>query len=152
MAELSKQKKYDKLYLDIAFRISEMSHAVRKKVGSVCVKEDRIISYGWNGTPSGFDNNCEVTSNEILSTKLEVMHAEQNTICKLAKHGESSRGSTLYTTLTPCFECAKLIIQAGIVRVVYLEEYPYAGHSGEHRQMGKELLKKAGIPCDLWIE
>lgn len=111
--------KKDLLYIDLAQRVGFESHAVRAKVGAVLVKEDNILAYGYNGTPSGFDNNCEVDN----VTKREVLHAESNCITKVARSTNSSDGATLYVTLSPCFECSKLIIQSGIKRVVYLEKY-----------------------------
>lgn len=110
--------------MDIAIRVAEMSHAQRKKVGCVIVKDDRILSMGWNGTPSGFDNKCEDENCDgSLTTKKEVLHAELNCLAKLAKSTESSKGSTMYVTLSPCINCAKLIIQCGIQRVVFKEKY-----------------------------
>lgn len=111
--------KWDLLYLDIADRIGQMSYAERKKVGAVLVKDKNILAYGYNGTPSGFDNCCE-HNNE---TKREVLHAESNAIAKIARGHQSSDGATLYVTLSPCFECAKLIIQSGVERVVFREKY-----------------------------
>lgn len=114
------QEKSDLLYMDIAKRISLMSYAERKKVGAVIVKDNNIVSFGYNGTPTGWDNKCE---NSDMNTIPEVIHAEANCICKCSKQGISSEGGTLYVTLSPCYECAKLIIQAGIKRVVYEELY-----------------------------
>lgn len=114
------KKRMDELYLDLAKRIAEMSFSARSKVGGVLVKDGNIISFGWNGTPHGFDNKCEDTSNVTLPI---VVHAEQNIIAKLARHSGNAQGACLYLTLSPCFECSKLIIQSGISRVVYLEEY-----------------------------
>lgn len=111
------------MYMDIAKRVGEMSHAKRKKVGCICVKDGRIISMGWNGTPTGFDNKCEIEIDGKLKTREEVLHAELNCISKLAKSTESSRGSAMYLTLSPCFQCAKLIIQSEITEVYYTEEY-----------------------------
>lgn len=129
---------YDKLYMDIAMRVSEMSYAIRNKVGCIIVKDHNIISYGFNGTPSGFDNSCEYTNvNNELETKLEVLHAESNAISKLAKTSYSSDGATVYITLSPCFECAKLLIQSGINKIFYKEQY--------RNLNGIELLQKAGI-------
>jgi dCMP deaminase len=120
-----------------ALAMSELSHAQRRKVGAILVSpQGGIIAEGFNGTPSGFDNNCE--SN--LITKPEVLHAESNAITKVAKSTNSSAGATLYCTLSCCFECAKLIIQAGIVRFVYLEDYRCVN--------GLDLLRKAGIRVD----
>jgi dCMP deaminase len=118
--------KLDKLYMDIAGRIGQMSHARRKKVGAVLVSNDNIISMGWNGTAAGDDNNCEEydADRDELVTRPEVLHAESNCLMKLiASGGQSSKGSTLYVTLSPCTECAKLIKQAKISRVVYGEAY-----------------------------
>ena len=135
--EVIKQQKHDKFYLDIALRVSEMSDAIRNKVGCVIVKNHNIISYGWNGMPKGFDNNCEDEVNGKLITKKEVLHSELNAISKLVKSNQSSENSTLYLTLSPCLECSKLIIQSSITRVVYINEY--------RKTDGLELLKKAGI-------
>lgn len=132
-----KQRKLDKLYIDLAKRISEMSYAKRNKVGGILVKDNNIISFGWNGTPTGFDNECE---DEFNNTKPEVIHAEMNIYSKLAKIGNSSNGATLYLTLSPCYECSKLIIQSGTTRVVYLKEYR------DKRPI--EFLKKAKIEVE----
>ena len=143
-------EKHDIQYMKIAKIWAENSHARRNKVGAIIVKDNMIISDGYNGMPAGFDNCCEYEetikdfdsegyySDYIkLVTKPEVLHAEANAITKLAKSTNSSIGATLYVTLSPCLECAKLIIQSGIKRVVYEEIY----RSTE----GLELLKKAGI-------
>ena len=126
---------------------SQLSYAKRKKVGCLIVKNGAIISDGYNGTPSGFDNICEynnfiLTNNgnsvkENIITKPEVLHAESNAISKLAKSTQSSDGATLYATCSPCLDCAKLIIQCGIIRVVYSEQYRIDD--------GLKLLKKANI-------
>lgn len=136
------QEKSDLLYMDIAKRISLMSYAERKKVGAVIVKDNNIVSFGYNGTPTGWDNKCEkvhcdFSGNEYTETIPEVIHAEANCICKCSKQGISSEGGTLYVTLSPCYECAKLIIQAGIKRVVYKELY--------RNSNSIEFLQKAGI-------
>lgn len=117
---------------------SENSYCERRRVGALIVKDKSIISDGYNGTPSGFENLCE---DEEGHTKPYVLHAEANAITKVAKSGNSSDGATLYVTASPCIECAKLIIQAGIRRVVYSEMYRYSD--------GIELLQKAGIGVDL---
>lgn len=118
------QDKYDVLMMDIAYRTAGESHAVRRKVGAVVEKDGAIISMGWNGMPEGFDNNCEdVVVDGSLVTKKEVLHAEANALMKLAKNRGDAKNSTLYITLTPCFNCAKMIHQAGIKRVVYQEDY-----------------------------
>lgn len=114
-----KQLKYDSLYMNIANSFAEMSFAERKKVGAIAVKNGNIIGHGWNGMPSGWTNECEIDN----VTKPQVLHAEMNLISKLAKGTESSEGATVYVTLSPCIECAKLMLQAGIKRVVYQEKY-----------------------------
>jgi dCMP deaminase len=101
-----------------------MSHATRAQVGAILVKDNNIISMGWNGTPSGFDNNCEITLDDnTLVTKPEVLHAESNCITKVARSSQSSENSTMYITISPCMECAKLIAQSGVSRVVYKNFY-----------------------------
>lgn len=129
----------DRAYLDIASRWSKLSMAKRKKVGCIIVKNGSIISDGYNGTPSGFDNDCEFEDpfNKSLITKAEVLHAESNAITKLAKSTQSSVASTMYITISPCVDCAKLIIQSGIERVVYGELY--------RNKDGINLLSKAGV-------
>ena len=114
-----------------------LSVAKRRQVGCLIVKDGQIISDGYNGTPHGFDNDCEFETRFGLETKPEVLHAESNALTKLAKSTQSSEGATIYVTLSPCFDCAKLMIQSGIKRVVYLDEYRITG--------GIELLEKAGI-------
>lgn len=123
---MSTKKEIDTLYIEISRRIAQESKAVRKKVGGVLTKNQNIISYGWNGTPSGDNNTCEnVTDDGSLVTKAEVTHCEMNIFGKLldSEHPQSTKGSELFLTLSPCFECAKLIKRAGTVRVVYDEEY-----------------------------
>lgn len=112
--------KFDNLYMDIAKRISSMSFSKRSKVGCVIIKDNNIVAFGWNGMPSGFDNSCEDENNNTFD---EVIHAEENAICKAALQGISLNGATLYLTMSPCPHCSKLILQSGIKRVVYLEEY-----------------------------
>lgn len=131
------QANLDRAYMDIALSWAKMSHAKRKQVGCIIAKDGQIISDGYNGTPHGFDNNCELDTRFGYETKPEVLHAESNAITKLAKGTQSSIDSTVYITLSPCFECSKLMIQSGIKRVVYLEEYRFTD--------GVDLLKKAGI-------
>ena len=131
------QNKLDKAYKDIAVRCSLMSHARRKQVGCIIVKDGQIISDGYNGTPNGFDNDCEFPTRYGWETKPEVLHAETNAITKIAKSTQSSKGSTMYITLSPCFNCAKLIIQSGIKRVIFKEQYSETS--------GIELLKRANI-------
>lgn len=141
--------KRDYQYMRIAKLWSENSHAVRHKVGAILVKDNMIISDGYNGTPSGFDNCCEYEVRSLrpedgevveLFTKPEVLHAEANAITKVAKSTQSSEGSTLYVTMSPCIECAKLVIQAGIKKVYYDEIY--------RNTDGLDLLKKAGIELE----
>jgi dCMP deaminase len=125
---------WDKTFIEVAKLIAQHSKANRAKVGAILVKNNRIISIGYNGTPSGFDNTCE---DENGITKKEVIHAESNCLMKCACSNESTENSTLYVTMSPCFECAKLIIQAKIKNVLYLEEY--------RDILGIELLKKSNI-------
>lgn len=129
-----KQRNFDIRYLQMATIWAENSYCKRKKVGALLVKEKMIISDGYNGTPSGFENDCE---DDDFLTKAYVLHAEANAITKVAKSGNSSEGATLYVTTLPCIECAKLIIQSGISRVVYSNNY--------RKKEGLELLKRAGI-------
>ena len=130
----SKQLKFDRSYLRMAQVWAENSYCNRRKVGALIVKDRMIISDGYNGTPSGFENVCE---DEDGHTKPYVLHAEANAITKVAKSNNSSNGATLYVTAAPCMECAKLIIQSGIRRVVYVESYRLSD--------GIELLERAGI-------
>lgn len=119
-----KELKLHSLYIDIAERISMMSYAIRKKVGCIAVKDGRIISMGWNGTPHGFDNSCEtIDQNGNMVTKKEVLHAELNMFAKIAKSHDRVDGADLYVTLSPCVECSKLIMQSGIKRVFFKETY-----------------------------
>lgn len=169
----SKQSRYNKFYMDMADRVAEMSHAVRRKVGSVMVKEGNIISFGWNDMPAGWDNNCEdkewmdrgaggwldfeeieerwpfVETSDMdgeyigryrLKTKPEVLHSEANAILKIARSGESSEGATLFTTLAPCHDCAKLIYQSGISSVYYRDTY--------RDSRGVEFLEKCGVTVE----
>ena len=129
-----KQMKLDCRYMRMARIWAENSYCLRRKVGALLVKDKMIISDGYNGTPSGFENICE---DENDHTKPYVLHAEANAITKVARSNNSSEGATLYVTSSPCIECAKLIIQAGIKRVVYSEKY--------RLEDGIELLKRAGI-------
>lgn len=129
-----KQLKYDKAYLKMAREWGKLSHCKRKQVGALIVKDRMIISDGFNGTPTGFDNCCE---DEEGVTKWEVLHAEANAILKVAGSTQSADGATLYITLSPCTQCSKLIHQAGIKRVVYAEEYKDIS--------GIYFLKKAGV-------
>lgn len=119
-----KQRKLDGMFLNIAKEISTMSHCQRAKVGAVLVKDSNIISFGYNGMPAGMDNCCEEPSDPGgLVTKYQVIHAESNALLKAAKMGVSTVGTTMYCTLSPCKDCSKLILQAGVERVVYLEMF-----------------------------
>jgi dCMP deaminase len=129
-----KQELLDRRYMRMAFIWSENSYCQRRKVGALLVKDKMIISDGYNGTPSGFENICEDENNV---TKPYVLHAEANAITKVARSNNSSNGATLYVTSSPCIECAKLIIQAGIKRVVYSDAYRLSD--------GIELLRRAEI-------
>lgn len=129
-----KQLKLDKRYLSMAKIWAENSYCNRRKVGALIVKNKMIISDGYNGTPSGFENKCEDHNNITFPY---VLHAEANAITKVAKSNNSSEGATLYVTTSPCLECSKLIIQSGIKRVVFCDLY--------HNVEGVELLKKAGV-------
>ena len=130
----NKQELLDRRYMRMAFIWAENSYCKRRKVGALLVKEKMIISDGYNGTPSGFENICE---DDHDVTKPYVLHAEANAITKVARSNNSSEGATLYVTSSPCIECAKLIIQAGIKRVVYSDAYRLSD--------GIELLKRADI-------
>lgn len=131
-----KQQIIDKRYLRMAHIWAENSYCIRRKVGALLVKDQMIISDGYNGTPAGFPNVCE---DENGSTRPYVLHAEANAITKVARSGNSSEGSTLYITASPCMECSKLIIQSGIKRVVFHELYRLSD--------GLDLLRNAGIDC-----
>ena len=139
-----KQHKYDIAYLKMALEWGKLSHCKRKQVGALIVKDRMIISDGFNGTPSGFDNNCEYDTYKdglpILVTKPEVLHAESNALMKLCKSTNSSLGSTIYLTHSPCFDCSKLILQSGIIRVVYNTEY--------RTNDGINFLKQSDITVD----
>lgn len=134
MKKEEKQKLLDQRYLKMAMIWAQNSYCKRRQVGALLVKDKMIISDGYNGTPSGFENICE---DEDDRTKPYVLHAEANAITKVAKSGNSSEGATMYVTSSPCLECSKLIIQAGIKRVVFTESY--------RLDDGINLLKRAGI-------
>lgn len=130
----TKQELLDQRYMRMALIWAENSYCTRRKVGALIVKDKMIISDGYNGTPAGFENVCELDDG---TTKSYVLHAEANAITKIAKTHNSSEGATLYVTMSPCIECAKLIIQAGIKRVVYLTKYRLTD--------GLELLERANV-------
>ena len=140
--------KFIKLYMDWASRTAQLSHARRLQVGAVIVKDDSVISYGYNGMPAGWDNNCEdeighvldVDENVVeirLKTKPEVLHAESNAIAKLAKSTESGDGAVLFVTHSPCLDCAKLIFQSGICGVFYRDSY--------RNTDGTAFLERSGV-------
>lgn len=120
MKSTAKAERYDKAYLRMASTWAELSHCSRKKVGALIVRDGRIISDGYNGTPAGFDNCCE---NDLGETHWYVLHAEANAILKVARSTNDCNNATLYLTLSPCKDCCKLILQAGINRVVYINDY-----------------------------
>lgn len=130
----AKQERYDRAYLKMALEWAKLSHCTRKQVGALLVKDGMIISDGYNGTPTGFPNDCE---DEQGTTLWYVLHAEANAIMKVARSTNNARGATLYLTHSPCKDCSKLVLQAGIKRLVYLA--PYKDVSG------LELLEKGGV-------
>ena len=145
---MPEQFELDKTYLQMAGVWAQLSKAKRKKVGCLIVKDNQIISDGYNGTPQGYDNECEIVNEHFvpqaknkLQTKREVLHAESNALMKLAKSTNSSKGSTIYLTISPCFDCAKLIIQAEVVRVVCSQKYRITD--------GIEFLNKNNIQVDI---
>jgi dCMP deaminase len=136
------KEKFKQAYMQTAQTFAELSHACRLKVGAIVVKEDRIISIGYNGMPSGWDNNCEdeflhEDGSTTLRTKPEVLHAETNAIAKLAKSNDSGNGATMFITHSPCIECAKLIYQSGINHVVYMQKY--------RDDAGIKFLEQSGV-------
>jgi len=140
---MANQLELDHTFLEMAYVFANLSKAKRRKVGCIIVKDGQVISNGFNGTPSGFSNCCEeplyssVDDCYILQTKPEVLHAETNALMKIARSTNSSIGSTMYLTCSPCFECAKLIIQSGIIRLVYKEDY--------RKEDGIDLLRQTDI-------
>jgi len=131
--------KFKTLWMGVASLVSDMSSAKRLQVGAIIVKDNRIISIGYNGMPSGWDNECEYETEEGLRTRPEVLHAESNAIAKVARSTDSSEGASLFCTHTPCIECAKLIYQSGITEVYIGQDYDARKGNGE------EFLRKAGI-------
>lgn len=132
--DIAKQHRYDKAYLRLALEWSKLSYCKRKQVGAIIVRDKMIISDGYNGAPSGFENCCEDENN---LTYWHVLHAEANAILKVARSTHSCEGATLYITLSPCKDCSKLIHQSGIKRVVFIQEYK--------DNSGLDFLKKAGV-------
>lgn len=139
--DMEKDRQFDRSYLEMAAVWAKNSYCTRRQVGAILVRDRMIISDGYNGTPSGFENVCE---DENGVTKPYVLHAEANAITKVAKSSNSSLGATLYITDAPCLECAKLIIQAGIARVVYTKEYRISD--------GVDLLRRAGVRVEKFEE
>lgn len=137
MNDKKKQRRYDMAYLRMAKTWAELSHCDRKQVGAIIVKDGMIISDGFNGTPSGFDNCCESENGE---THWYVLHAEANAILKVAKSTHNCQEATLYLTLSPCKECSKLVVQSGIKRVVYADAYKDIS--------GLNFLKEAGVETE----
>jgi dCMP deaminase len=137
MQKQEKQTLLDQRYIRMATIWAENSYCTRRKVGAIIVKDQMIISDGYNGTPSGFENVCETVDNV---TKSYVLHAEANAITKVSKSNNSSDGATLYVTTSPCMECSKLIIQSGIKRVVFDEKYK--------NTEGLDILKRAGVKVE----
>lgn len=133
-----KQERYDRAYLKMAAQWAQLSHCKRKKVGALIVREGMIISDGYNGTPSGFENQCE---DENGDTKWYVLHAEANAITKVARSTNNARNATLYLTLSPCRECSKLVHQIGVRRLVYMDEYKDASGLNFLRQAGVEVVQ-----------
>jgi len=136
------KEKFKRAYMQTAQTFAELSSARRLKVGAIVVKEDRIISIGYNGMPAGWDNNCEEETRYedggvLLKTKSEVLHAETNAIAKLAKSNDSGNGATMFITHSPCIECAKLIYQSGINHVMYMQNY--------RDDAGIQFLVKSGV-------
>lgn len=143
---MNKQQRYNSLYMDIAKRVAKMSYARRLQVGAVVVKDDRVISMGFNGMPSGWDNNCEdiveqhEDGGQILKTKPEVLHAESNAVSKLARSAESGLGADMFITHAPCMDCAKLIYQSGIKCVYFGMAY--------RDDSGIKFLEKSGVTVE----
>lgn len=131
---MTKQERYDRAYLRMAQEWAKLSHCKRKQVGALIVKDRMIISDGYNGTPTGFENECE---DEGGDTKWYVLHAEANAITKIAGSTQGSKGATLYMTLSPCKDCSKLIHQSGIKRIVYIDQYK--------DDSGLDFLHRAGV-------
>ena len=139
------KEKFKRAYMQTAQTFAELSHARRLKVGAIVVKEDRIISIGYNGMPAGWDNDCEEETRYedggvLLKTKSEVLHAETNAIAKLAKSNDSGNGATMFITHSPCIECAKLIYQSGINHVMYMQNY--------RDDAGIKFLEQSGVQVE----
>jgi dCMP deaminase len=139
---LDKEERYERLYLDIAKRIADMSFAQKRKVGAIAVKNGNILAFGFNGTPAGFDNDCEyrdyyVDGDYRVVTKPEVIHAEANLVAKSARDGISLKDSVVFVTTCPCVHCSLLLIQAGVKKVVYSEIYK--------TDLGIKFLQESGI-------
>ena len=141
----AKQLRYDKAYLRMASSWAKLSHCKRKQVGAIIVKENMIISDGYNGTPTGFDNCCE---DEEGKTHWYVLHAEANAILKVAKSTNNAKGATLYLTHSPCKDCSKLVLQAGITRLVFIESYKDTSGVDFLRSAGLEITQITNIEED----
>lgn len=139
-----KELRYNQLYMDLAERIAQMSHAVRAKVGAVLVRDGNVISFGWNGTPAGTPNQCEldVVKDGVLTTVTapNVQHAEENLLMKMLRSGISAKDATLYVTLLPCLHCAKMVYGSGIKKVYYRDSYRDIS--------GAELLESLGVKLE----
>lgn len=131
------RSKFVQAFMDVAYRFAQLSSAKRLNVGAIIVKDDRIISIGYNGMPTGWDNDCEDENNK---SKPEVLHAETNAIAKLASSNESGKNATLFVTHQPCLDCAKLIYQSGITKVYYCEDY--------RLDTGLKFLEKSGVEVE----
>ena len=137
-----KEIKMHKFYMNIAMLTSDLSYASRSKVGAVIVKDNNIISFGYNGSPSGHPNICEDFENKTLPS---IIHAEINCIAKAARQGISTQGSTLYVTLSPCYDCSKLLIQSGISKIIFLEEYRIKDALNFLEQSNIDIIKFSDI-------
>ena len=142
---MHKQSRYDQYYIDMAHVTSSMSHDTKTKVGCLIVKDGQILSQGWNGMPSGMDNDTRC-GNEC--TRKEVIHSEANALMKLVKNGGGSAGATIYCTHSPCWECSKLLIQAGITRVVFSTVYDPSSWQFLKEQLGEENIHGGIRPSD----
>ena len=147
---MAHQKELDRVFIEMAFSFAKLSKAVRRQVGCIIVKDGQVISNGFNGTPCGFDNKCEIVTNKAgipsFKTKPEVLHAESNALMKIARSTNSSLDATMYLTCSPCFDCAKLIIQSGIFRLVYKDDYRTSEGIDLLRQTNIIIDKFEGVP------
>lgn len=137
-SKTKKQRRYNNLYIELVFSVASMSHCATRKVGAIIVKDNRVLSSGWNGMPAGWNNKCEDWHG---NTKPEVLHAELNMIAKIGRSNDSAEGGVVYVTYLPCIECTKILYQSGISAVYYSE---YKG--GDHNTNGIKFLRKCRIP------